>query len=64
MEIKQEISGYAFTKKGQERQKGEANANQTQKKLNKNFKQKKKTKLIYLMLKQTILKIMGQKNHK
>lgn len=39
--------------------KGQTNANQTQTKLNKNCKQTRETKLIYLMLKQTILKIMG-----
>jgi len=39
-------------------------------KLNKNFKQTRKSKLIYLTLKQTLLKIMGlivlwgKKNHK
>jgi hypothetical protein len=32
---------------------------QTKLKLNKNFKQTRKTKLIYLMLKQTLLKFMG-----
>lgn len=59
MEIKQEINGYAYTKKGQYQKRSQTNANQTQTKLNKNFKQSRKTKLIYQMLKQTLLKIMG-----